>query len=102
MPVGTPSEVLEKVYEQTQSNGISEDYHVLLTMGNDTTATFKCFNSPYTQEEYDKLELLIKEIQKWKKIRTSLFLILIYYCVIISASANVLSNGYLQKQPKSI
>jgi hypothetical protein len=64
MPVGTPSEVLEKVYEQTQSNGISEDYHVLLTMGNDTTATFKCFNSPYTQEEYDKLELLIKEIQE--------------------------------------
>ena len=64
MPVGTPSEVLEKVYEQTQSNGISEDYHVLLTMGNDTTATFKCFNSPYTQEENDKLELLIKEIQE--------------------------------------
>lgn len=33
------------------------------TIGNDTTVTFKCFNSPYTQEEYDKLELLIKEIQ---------------------------------------
>ena len=64
MPVGTPSEILEKIYEQTQSNGISEDYHVLLTIGNDTTATFKCFNSPYTQEECDKLELLIKEIQE--------------------------------------
>ena len=64
MPVGTPSEVLEKAYEQVHSNGITEDYHVLLTIGSDTTATFKCFNSPYTQEEYDKLELLIKEIQE--------------------------------------
>jgi hypothetical protein len=36
---------------------------VLLTVGRDTVATFKWFNSPYTQEEYDKLELLIKEIQ---------------------------------------
>ena len=63
MPVGTPSEVLEKAYEQTQSNGISEDYHVLLTIGNDTTATFKCFNSPYTEEEYTKLEELINEIR---------------------------------------
>jgi hypothetical protein len=64
MPVGTPPEVLEKAYEQTQSNGISEDYHVLLTIGNDTTATFKCFNSPYTEEEYTKLEELIKEINE--------------------------------------
>jgi len=64
MPVGTPPQILEKVYEQTHRNGISEDYHVLLTIGNDTTATFKCFNSPYTQEEYNKLELLIKEIQE--------------------------------------
>jgi hypothetical protein len=64
MPIGTPHQLLEKAYEQVHSNGISEEYHVLLTIGNDTTATFKCFNSPYTQEEYDKLELLIKEIQK--------------------------------------
>ena len=64
MPVGTPKEVLEKAYEQVHSNGITEDYHVLLTIGSDTTATFKCFNSSYTQEEYDKLELLIKEIQE--------------------------------------
>lgn len=63
MPIGTPPEVLEKAYEQVGSS-IREDYHVLLTIGNDTTATFKCFNSPYTQEEYDKLELLIKEIQE--------------------------------------
>lgn len=64
MPIGTPPEILEKVYEQTHGTGIGEDYHVLLTIGKDTTATFKCFNSPYTQEEYDKLELLIKEIQE--------------------------------------
>lgn len=64
MPVGTPPQILEKVYEQAHSKGMSEDYHILLTIGNDTTATFKCFNSPYTQEEYDKLELLIKEIQE--------------------------------------
>ena len=64
MPVGTPPQILEKVYEQTHSKGIGEDYHVLLTIGKDTTATFKCFNSSYTQEEYDKLELLIKEIQE--------------------------------------
>ena len=63
MPVGTPPEILTKAYEQLQGNNIQEDYHVLLTIGNDTTVTFKCFNSPYTQEEYDKLELLIKEIQ---------------------------------------
>ena len=64
MPIGTHYQLLEKAYEQVHSNGISEEYHVLLTIGNDTTATFKCFNSPYTQEEYDKLELLIKEIQE--------------------------------------
>jgi hypothetical protein len=64
MPIGTPPEILEKVHKQAYSSGINEDYHVLLTIGNDTTATFKCFNSPYTQEEYDKLELLIKEIQE--------------------------------------
>jgi hypothetical protein len=64
MPIGTPPQILEKVYEQAHSKGMSEDYHILLTIGNDTTATFKCFNSPYTQEEYDKLELLIKEIQE--------------------------------------
>lgn len=64
MPIGTPPEILEKVYEQAHSKGIGEDYHVLLTIGKDTTATFKCFNSSYTQEEYDKLELLIKEIQE--------------------------------------
>jgi hypothetical protein len=64
MPVGTPPEVLEKVYEQTKTNGLSEDYHVLLTRGNDTTATFKCYNSPYTEEEYTKLEQLIKEINE--------------------------------------
>lgn len=64
MPVGTTPEILTKAYEQLQDNSIKEDYHVLLTIGNDTTATFKCFNSPYTQEEYDKLELLIKEIQE--------------------------------------
>ncbi len=64
MPVGTPPEMLEKAYEQLQDSSIKEDYHVLLTIGNYTTATFKCFNSPYTQEEYDKLELLIKEIQE--------------------------------------
>ena len=64
MPEGTPPEMLQKVYEQAHSNGIGEDYHILLTIGKDTTATFKCFNSPYTQEEYAKLELLIKEIQE--------------------------------------
>ena len=64
MPAGTPPEMLEKAYEQIQSKDIGEDYHVLVTIGKDTTATFKCFNSPYTQEEYDKLELLIKEIQE--------------------------------------
>jgi hypothetical protein len=64
MPTGTPPEILEKVYEQVHSNGISEDYHVLLTIGSDTTATFKCFNSSYTEEEYAKLEQLINEINK--------------------------------------
>ena len=64
MPVGTPSEVLEKAYEQVHSNGITEDYHVLLTIGSDTTATFKCYNSQYTKEEYTKLEQLIKEINE--------------------------------------
>lgn len=63
MPVGTPSEVLEKAYEQVHSNGITEDYHVLLTIGSDTTATFKCYNSQYTKEEYDRLEELINEIR---------------------------------------
>jgi hypothetical protein len=64
MPIGTPSEVLEKAYEHIHSNGISEDYHVLFTIGSDTTATFKCFNSPYTKEEYNKLEQLINEIKE--------------------------------------
>jgi hypothetical protein len=64
MPIGTPLEILEKVYENVHSNGMSEDYHVLLTIGSDTTATFKCFNSLYTKEEYDKLEELINEINK--------------------------------------
>ena len=47
MPLGTPAEILEKAYDQVHSNGISEDYHVLLTIGSDSTATFKCFNSSY-------------------------------------------------------
>jgi len=64
MPVGTPKEVLEKAYEHIHSNGIKEDYHVLLTIGSDTTAIFKCFNSPYTKEEYDRLEQLINEIKE--------------------------------------
>lgn len=64
MPVGTPPEVLEKAYEQVHSNGISEDYHVLLTIGSDSTATFKCYNSPYSEEEYVKLEELINEINE--------------------------------------
>jgi hypothetical protein len=64
MPVGTPSEILEKAYEYIHSNGISEDYHILFTIGNDSTATFKCFNSPYNKEEYDKLEELINEIKE--------------------------------------
>lgn len=62
MPIGTSPEVLGEAYEYV-GNDIKEDYHVLFTIGNDTTATFKCFNSPYSQEEYNKLELLIKEIQ---------------------------------------
>ena len=62
MPKGTSPELLGEAYEHV-GNGIKEDYHVFFTIGNDTTVTFKCFNSPYTQEEYDKLELLIKEIQ---------------------------------------
>jgi hypothetical protein len=64
MPLGTPSEILEKAYDQVHSNGISEDYHVLLTIGNDPTATFKCFNSSYTEEEYARLEQLINKINK--------------------------------------
>lgn len=64
MPQVTPPEILQEVYEQVYSSGIGEDYHVLLTRGKDTTATFKCFNSPYTQEDYNKLELLIKQIQE--------------------------------------
>lgn len=64
MPAGTSSEVLEKAYEHIHSNDIKEDYHVLLTIGNDTTATFKCFNSQYTKEEYDRLEQLINEIKE--------------------------------------
>jgi hypothetical protein len=64
MPLGTPAEILEKAYDQVHSNGIGEDYHVLLTIGNDSTATFKCFNSSYTEEEYAKLEQLINEINK--------------------------------------
>ena len=64
MPIGTPAEILEKAYEQVHSNSISEDYHVLLTIGSDSTATFKCFNSSYTEEEYTKLEQLIKEINE--------------------------------------
>jgi hypothetical protein len=64
MPIGTSKEVLEEVYEQVNSKGIGEDYHVLLTVGNDTTSTFKCYNSPYTKEEYDKLEQLINEIKE--------------------------------------
>jgi hypothetical protein len=64
MPIGTPADILEKAYEQAHSSGMSEDYHVLLTIGNDTTAVFKCFNSSYTEEEYTKLEQLIKEINK--------------------------------------
>ena len=64
MPVGTPSIILEETYEQVHSKGIGEDYHVLLTVGSDTTATFKCYNSQYTKEEYDKLEELINEIKE--------------------------------------
>jgi len=64
MPLGTPPEILEKVYEQAHSKGIGEDYHVLLTIGKDTTATFKCFNTPYNKEEYTKLEQLIQKINE--------------------------------------
>jgi hypothetical protein len=64
MPTGTPAELLEKAYDQVHNTDISEDYHVLLTIGSDTTATFKCFNSSYTEEEYAKLEQLINEINK--------------------------------------
>lgn len=65
MPIGTPPEVLEGVYTHIYEKelGLKEDYHVLVTIGKDAAATFKCFNSPYTPEEYSKLELLIKEIQ---------------------------------------
>jgi hypothetical protein len=41
MPEGTPPEILQKVYEQAHSKGIGEEYHVLLTVGRDTVATFK-------------------------------------------------------------
>lgn len=64
MPKGTPPTMLGEVYQEVYKTGISEDYHVLLTIGNDTTATFKCFNSPYNEEEYVKLEELIKEINE--------------------------------------
>lgn len=63
MPIGTSPEVLGEAYEHV-GNDIKEDYHVLFTIGNDTTATFKCFNSPYTPEEFTKLTDLIEKLNK--------------------------------------
>lgn len=64
MPKDTPPDMLGEIYKEVYKTHISEDYHVLITIGSDTTATFKCFNSPYTKEEYDKLEQLINEIKE--------------------------------------
>jgi len=64
MPKDTPPIMLGEIYKEVYKTHISEDYHVLITIGDDTTATFKCFNSPYTKEEYDKLEELINEIKE--------------------------------------
>jgi hypothetical protein len=64
MPKDTPPSMLGEIYQEVYKTRISEDYHVLITIGSDTTATFKCFNSPYTKEEYGKLEELINEIKE--------------------------------------
>ena len=64
MPKDTPPSMLGEIYQEVYKTHISEDYHVLITIGSDTTVTFKCFNTPYNKEEYTKLEQLIQKINE--------------------------------------
>ena len=54
--------IVEDIHQSTTE--LKKDYHVLFSIGKEEVTTYKCFNSPYTPEEYTKLELLIKEIQE--------------------------------------
>jgi hypothetical protein len=65
-PKNIPQDMLSLIVENTNQNTLElkKDYHVLFSIGKEEVTTYKLFNSPYTLEEYNKLELLIKEIQE--------------------------------------
>ena len=66
LPKNIPQDAVSAIVEDIHQNTLElkKDYHVLFSIGKEEVTTYKCFNSPYTPEEYTKLELLIKEIQE--------------------------------------
>ena len=64
MPSSATDELMEFITLSLNSNiELQKDYHVLTTMGYNDYMEFKCFNSPYSEEEYKKLEDLIEKIK---------------------------------------
>lgn len=60
LPPGVADFITDSLYGRVELN---KDYHVILTMGGNAHMEFKCFNSPYSEEEYTKLEDLIEKIK---------------------------------------
>jgi len=58
-------ELHELVYKQVSGeSGLTKDYHVQIVAHSKDDIEFECFNSPYTPEEFTKLQDLVDKINK--------------------------------------
>ena len=48
----------------SRENDLTKDYHVQIVAHSKDDIEFECFNSPYTPEEFTKLQDLIDKINK--------------------------------------
>jgi thioredoxin reductase len=65
IPRQSPPELWEHVSKYFNNNeDIQKDYHIMIVGGKNEEIEHECFNSPYSPEEFTKLQDLIDKINK--------------------------------------
>ena len=58
------SELHELVHKYIKGSELAEDYHVQIVAHSKEDIEFECFNSPYSPEEFTRLQDLIDKLNK--------------------------------------
>ena len=65
VPRTAPSELWDHINDYFRSNNdVQEDYHIMVIKGVNEEIEHECFNSPYSPEEFTRLQDLIDKLNK--------------------------------------